>query len=110
MLAHANAQASGKEPEWIADLYLEALATADPALLKEAQAMTPELGGPAIVIDLTPKPVNAAGPEQLVVPASEGAPLTAQPVPAGTVLSDSASTPSAPPPPPLGFGASGAPQ
>jgi uncharacterized protein len=110
MLAHANAQASGKEPEWIANLYLEALATADPALLKEAQAMTLELGGPAIVIDLTPKPVRAAGPDQLVVPASEGAALTEQPTPAGTVLSDSASAPPASAPAPLGFGSAGAPQ
>jgi TPR repeat protein len=107
MLAHANADASGEEPQWIADLYLEALATADPSMLQEAQGLTSEWGGPAIAVDLMPKPINTA-PEQLVLPASEGAPLAGQSaptaVPAGTVLSDSA-PPSAPMNVPLGFGA-----
>lgn len=111
MLAHANAVAGGKEPQWIADLYLEALTTADPAMLQQAQGLTSEWGGPAIAIDLTPKPVHAVpGAEQkLVVPASEAAPLAEHSapgaVPAGTVVSDGAPPPSAPMSVPLGFGA-----
>jgi len=45
MLAHANAKADGDEPEWIAQLYVDAVSTADAATRKEARALVPELGG-----------------------------------------------------------------
>lgn len=48
MLAHANAKANGKEPKWIEDLYVEAQGAADAAMLKEAQSLMPEFGGPAL--------------------------------------------------------------
>ncbi|MGZ5850485.1 MAG: tetratricopeptide repeat protein [Methyloceanibacter sp.] len=64
MLAHENAKADGKEPDWIAQLYLDAIASADAATRKEARALVPELGGtfaaaaPATGID---RPADAAG-------------------------------------------------
>jgi uncharacterized protein len=80
MLAHENAKASGKEPKWIADLYREAEGAADAPVLKEAQSLIPELGGPAM--DMSSATANAGRPEKLVVPASgEAAP---QPAPAST--------------------------
>jgi uncharacterized protein len=45
MLAHENASASGKEPEWIGNLYQEAFAGSDNATRKDAEALLPELGG-----------------------------------------------------------------
>jgi TPR repeat protein len=44
-LAHENAQAGGREPQWIADLYQECFAASDNATRKEAEALLPELGG-----------------------------------------------------------------
>ncbi len=64
MLAHENAKADGKEHDWIARLYLDAIASADAATRKEARALVPELGGtfaaaaPATGID---RPADAAG-------------------------------------------------
>jgi hypothetical protein len=110
MLAHANGVASGKEPQWIADLYVEALATADRALLKEAEGMTAEWGGPAVAIDLVPEPPKTVLPEQLLVPAAENLAPAAQaaPVgtPAGTVVSEGA-PPAAQMGVPVGFGPGG---
>jgi TPR repeat protein len=45
MLAHHNAAATGKEPDWIAKLYREAEAAADNETRKEARTIIPELGG-----------------------------------------------------------------
>ena len=45
ILAHENAVAGGKEPQWIGDLYREALGKSDTATRKDAEAMLPELGG-----------------------------------------------------------------
>jgi TPR repeat protein len=109
MLAHANGLASGKEPQWIADLYGEALATADRTLLKEAKSMTSEWGGPAIAFDLIPEPAKTATPAELFVPAGGGATAEAAPAaaaaPAGTVVSDGAVPPAAQMGVPVGFGA-----
>ena len=48
MLAHENAKASGKEPKWIADLYVEAQGATSAAMRKEAQNLMPGLGGHAL--------------------------------------------------------------
>ena len=45
ILAHENAVASGKEPQWIGDLYREAFGKSDTVTRKDAEAMLPELGG-----------------------------------------------------------------
>jgi TPR repeat protein len=45
-LADENAKASGREPEWIGQLYQEAFAGANKTMRKEAEALLPELGGP----------------------------------------------------------------
>jgi TPR repeat protein len=110
MLAHANGAASGKEPQWIADLYLEALASSDRALLKEAMAMTGEWGGPPITIDLVPEPAKTVLPGQLLVPATEAAPPAQTPpaaASAGTVVSEGAVPPAAQMGVPVGFGPAG---
>jgi hypothetical protein len=117
MLAHANAVAGGAEPQWIADLYLEALSGADPALLKEAQNLTGEWGGRAIVVDVVPAPAPAksAAPDELLLPASGGGVAAAQPpaasaaAPAGTIMSDGAPVAPAAAPMglPIGFGPMG---
>jgi hypothetical protein len=84
MLAHENAKASGKEPKWIADLYREAEGAADASVLKEAQSLIPELGGPAM--DMSSATASAGRPEKLVVPAAgEAAP---QPAPASTAAAE----------------------
>lgn len=84
MLAHENAKARGKEPKWIADLYREAEGAADAPVLKEAQSLIPELGGPAM--DMSSATANAGRPEKLVVPASgQAAP---QPAPASTAAAE----------------------
>ena len=67
ILAHQNAVASGKEPQWIGDLYREALDKSDTATRKDAEAMLPELGG---VQAATLMPTAKAKPtEVMVVPA-----------------------------------------
>jgi hypothetical protein len=66
MLAHANAKASGKEPKWIEDLYREVQGASDAAMLKVAQSLMPELGGPAL--DLSSATAKAV--DKLLVPAS----------------------------------------
>src|SRR4029079_1700905 len=43
ILAHQNAVAGGKEPQWIGDLYREALDKSDAATRKDADALLPEL-------------------------------------------------------------------
>ena len=45
MLAHENAKADGKEPQWIGALYEEVLSKSDKAIRKDAEALLPELGG-----------------------------------------------------------------
>jgi TPR repeat protein len=81
MLAHANASAAGKEPKWIEELYREARRASSAAMLKEAQALAPELGGRAL--DLSPATVESSPTEQLLLPTAEALPpATATPAPA----------------------------
>ncbi len=108
MLAHANAAADGKEPQWIADLYGEALTNADPRLLKEAQSITTEWGGPAIVVEIVPEAKTALPGEALVIPPAETpmpSPL-AEPMaaPGSTVVSEGAVPSAAQMGVPIGFG------
>ena len=71
MLAHANALADGKEPEWIGILYQEAFGKSDKATRKDAEALLPELGG---VQSASVVPAAKAKPaEIMVMPASAGA-------------------------------------
>ncbi len=101
-LAHENAQAGGREPQWIAALYQECFAGSDNATRKEAEALLPELGGARAAAAITAK---AKPSEAVAVPAlnAEAA------VPAGTAPSASAAVPvdapplTAPPPAPIGL-------
>jgi TPR repeat protein len=99
MLAHENASANGKEPQWISDLYGEAFGKSDSATRKDARALLPELGAGKLAV--TAPSAKAKPAEILVMPASgEGA---EPPAAAGA---------GAPPPASLGlsvgFGAGGA--
>jgi TPR repeat protein len=71
ILAHENAKASGKEPDWMTELYLGAIGAADAATRKEARALIPELGGAAAAA-MPATPSHAASSEPVVVPASGG--------------------------------------
>ena len=110
MLAHANAVASGKEPQWIGELYQEALGKSDKPTRKDAEALLPELGG---VKAASAAPAARAKPaEVMVMPASDGA---REPVaPTASAASDAAplSQKGAPPPAAIGlsvgFGATSA--
>ena len=101
MLAHKNAVASGKEPQWIGELYGEALGKSDKATRKDAQALLPELGGvkaAAVAPSAKAKPA-----EIMVMPASDGA---QEPVaPTASTASDAAplSQKGAPPPASIGL-------
>jgi exopolysaccharide production negative regulator len=74
MLAHENAKASGKEPDWMTELYLGAVGAADADMRKEARALIPELGGTAAAAAAMPvaAPAQAGSGEPGVVPASGG--------------------------------------
>ena len=77
MLAHENAVAGGKEPQWIGDLYQEAFGRSDSATRKGAVALMPELGGvkaAAVVPAAKAKPA-----EVMMMPASGGAKETVAP-------------------------------
>jgi TPR repeat protein len=105
LLAHANASAAGAEPEWIVELYREARGASTPALLKQAQALAPQLGGRAL--DLEPQTVMAPPAENLLLPTAETAPpQKSAPAPTDNVAAGevSASAPSKLGSP-LGFGA-----
>lgn len=108
MLAHENAIASGKEPQWISDLYGEALGKSDKATRKDAQALLPELGG-VKAASVPPLPTPKAKPTEVKVMPAAGTEVTA---PAASAAPDAAplGKPGAPPPAPLGlsvgFGAS----
>ena len=108
-LAHENAKASGKEPNWIGDLYQEAFAKSDTATRKEAAALLPELGPTSVASAETPlsakmaEPANTAAP---LLPAigSRGetgyAFSSASAEPAGAIP---LSKPGTPPPAPIGL-------
>jgi exopolysaccharide production negative regulator len=77
ILAHQNAVASGKEPQWIGDLYREAFGKSDAVIRKDAETMLPELGGVQAASAL---PTAKAKPaEVMVVPASGEAAKAAAP-------------------------------
>jgi len=69
-LANENARSSGREPEWIGQLYQEAFAHADNTTRKEAEALLPQLGGPnqrsATVAKVTPSDRMATPPTHAV--------------------------------------------
>jgi TPR repeat protein len=94
-LAHENAQAGGREPQWIADLYQECFAASDNATRKEAEALLPELGGPKAEAAITAK-AKGRGSDAAAAPALSAeptAPAAAAPVEPLT----------APPPAPIGL-------
>jgi hypothetical protein len=111
-VAHENAAAGGKEPQWIGDLYQEALAKSDSETRKEADALLPELGGGN---NATAAAVAKGEPsEPIMLPAEKAlehvAPTaSATPASAGAA---SARQAGAPPPAPIGlsvgFGVTGA--
>ena len=101
ILAHQNAVADGKEPQWIGDLYREALDKSDTATRKDAEAMLPELGG---VQAATLMPTAKAKPTEVMVMPAAGATAKA----ASSTASAAADTvpltkPGAPPPAPIGM-------
>ena len=101
ILAHQNAVADGKEPQWIGDLYREALDKSDTATRKDAEAMLPELGG---VQAATLMPTAKAKPTEVMVVPAGGATAKAAP----STTSAAADTvpltkPGAPPPAPIGM-------
>lgn len=102
-LAHENAAAAGKEPQWIGDLYQEALAKSDSATRKEADALLPELGG---VNKATSAAVAKAEPANpTMIPADkalEHVAPTASATPASAAAA-SARQVGAPPPAPIGL-------
>jgi hypothetical protein len=107
MLAHENALAAGKEPQWIGDLYQEAFGRSDVATRKDATAMMPELGD---VKSAAAVPAAKAKPaEIMMMPASGGTKEVAAPPPS-TASSDAAPLGKGAPPPAamglsVGFGA-----
>jgi exopolysaccharide production negative regulator len=108
MLAHENAKASGKEPKWIEDLYVETQGVTSAAMRREAQNLMPGLGGQAI--DAATATVKVSPADELLLQASGGtAPASsgASAAAAGTVTSD-ANPQTAPSPDkiggPFGFG------
>jgi TPR repeat protein len=110
ILAHENAVADGKEPDWIGTLYQEALGTSTGATRKDAEALLPQLGRVKAVAIV---PAGKAAPAPtVVVPASEatdeGMAPTASAMPDAAPLSK----PTAPPPAAIGlsvgYGAAGA--
>ena len=76
ILAHENAVAGGKEPQWIGDLYREALDKSDAATRKDAEAMLPELGD---VQTATVMPTAKAKPTEVMVVPAGGATVKAAP-------------------------------
>ncbi len=111
ILAHENALAGGKEPQWIGDLYREAFGKSDSATRKDAEAMLPELGG-VQAASVTP-PAKGKPADMRMLPASGEAAKAAAPT--ASAAADAAppmAKPSAPAPAPIGmpvgFGAPGA--
>ncbi len=101
ILAHQNAVASGKEPQWIGDLYREALGKSDAATRKDAEAMLPELGG---VQAATLVPTAKAKPtEVMVVPGSGATAKAVSPTASAAADTVPLSKPGAPAPAPIGL-------
>jgi len=108
MLAHENALASGKEPEWIGKLYREAFAGSDNAVRKDAEALLPELGGVKAAA-VPPLPVPKVKPAEIkMMPAAGGQEMPAAPAagaPEAVPLSKTGTPPAAPIGLSVGFGA-----
>ena len=93
MLAHENAKASGKEPKWIEDLYVETQGATSAAMRKEAQNLMPGLGGHAL--EETSATVKVSPADELLLQASGGTAPASSPgasAAAGTVTSDASPT------------------
>lgn len=109
MLAHENAVASGKEPQWIGDLYREAFGKSDNPIRKDAEALLPELGG-VRAASIAP-PAKAKPTEMMVAPASAEGAKAASPTASAAADAAPLSKPGAPPPAAIGlsvgFGATG---
>jgi TPR repeat protein len=107
ILAHQNAVAGGKEPQWIGDLYREAFAEANAATRKEAEALLPGLGAVQSAAMLPAAKPKAA--DAMVVPASGGAAKAAAPTASAAAEPAPLGKPTAPAPAsigmPVGFGA-----
>jgi TPR repeat protein len=105
MLAHENATASGKEPDWIGQLYQEAFAGSDTTTRTDAEALLPELGGLKAAATIPGLP--AAKPksvESMVVPAAGSQNAAAPGTPAAADAAPLSKTgPGAPPPAPIGL-------
>jgi TPR repeat protein len=101
ILAHQNAVAGGKEPQWIGDLYREALDKSDAATRKDADAMLPELGN-AQTANLMPT-AKAKPTEVMVVPAGGATVKAAPPTTSAAADTVPSSSPGAPPPAPIGM-------
>ncbi len=102
ILAHENAVASGKEPQWIGDLYREAFGKSDTATRKDAEAMLPELGG---VQAASVVPTAKAKPTEIDGGAGLGRGGQGCGSPTASAAADTAplSKPGAPPPAPIGL-------
>ncbi|HSJ40336.1 MAG TPA: hypothetical protein VK955_04710, partial [Xanthobacteraceae bacterium] len=100
ILAHQHAVADGKEPQWIGDLYREALDKSDTTTRKDAEAMLPELGG---VQAATLMPTAKAKPTEMMVPAAGAAVKAAPPTSSAAANTVPLSKPGAPPPAPIGM-------
>jgi TPR repeat protein len=97
-LAHKNAQASGNEPQWIADLYQECLAGSDKTIRQEAEALLPQLGDVQSAAAAALEEPKAKPTEVVVIPPA-GLPDTT--TAAATVPADIGTK--APPPAPIGL-------
>ena len=93
ILAHENARAGGKEPQWIGALYEEAFAKSDKATRKDAQALLPALSSVKATSVL---PSEAKPSEIFVMPAQEKAQAPGMPA-------SDRSGPGAPQPAPIGM-------
>jgi TPR repeat protein len=107
ILAHENALAGGKEPQWIGDLYQEAFVKADNTTRKAAEALLPELGG---VQAAAAMPAAKAKPAEVMMMPASGAPKDTAPPAASASASDAAPLGAGAPPPAamglsVGFGA-----
>lgn len=104
MLAHENAIASGKEPEWIGALYAEASAASNEAIRKDAEALLPELGGMRSAA-AQPLPTPKPKPTEVKVMPAEGTELKPSVAAAPDAALGTAGAPAAPLGVSVGFGA-----
>ena len=95
ILAHENASANGKEPQWIGALYKEAFAKSDTPTRKDAEALLPQLSGVKATSVLPTAEAKPAG--ILAMPSAEE---VKEP---GLRASDAANGTGAPPPAPIGL-------